>query len=403
MGIIGNLITSRIVQLNNSRRNHLGTHLVDFISTDRTLLLCGGEKGSYNRRGEYRLSIAEETRLETFFTAVEDAQRSALGAVCFYATHTLPSPDISQVRLRSDYIAFGHNASYSPLVTSDNSLRSVYAFFERVIGMYCQRRRKANDHVICGTISMLLRIIDCNLGSGYLTLDNIGVLAGELSGSDLTGFEDAVEGITGRPFLPEWENYLVLNWDESARQFHEFWDNFSMSVSRYTSRQGPQESLYTALLDRKACFCPLGPGDDFLRDIMLCELEMVYWKSPGYKFVSYYVPLPDAFNYRFLAEGMCCLIGDSLRTLNVKGCLFQDLTILCLGVSAGDAKDILETMVASGTWVQAHMGFGPRNVHFHSVDRKPITERDLSLSQLQQGGAYRLSRDGCTRIWNLFV
>ncbi|MBR4026474.1 MAG: hypothetical protein IKJ01_02800 [Lachnospiraceae bacterium] len=408
MGIIGNLLIERIVKGQNHRNNHINRKSIDIISTNTNLILCGGRAGTYNRRREYVLSLAEQLKLQTFLKAIEQAERTQKGSVCFFATDYFPIPDMKQLRLQSEHVYFGQNATYNPLNTGDMSLDASYEFFKRIVTAYCHRKME-DTHIstICGTIRMLLSIISENMGDTYITLENLSALAEALTNNQLQ-FQNEVLSLTGKTFLKRWENYLTLSWDDSSRKFFEFWQDFMQSIGYY-KKAGitKEESLYTVLSSRKICLCGLSTSQELLRDIMLSELEMVheriirYYK---YKLINYYVPLKNSENLRCITNSECCMIGDSLTSMELLPMRIKNPTFICLGVNSKDATDIFEIMVYAGTWTRTNFGFLPfgSNIAFNDSERKPITEDRLSLQQIPDGSAFKIDEKGYTYIYSLF-
>ena len=86
-------------------------------------------------------------------------------------------------------------------------------------------------------------------------------------------------------------------------------------------------------------------------------------------------------------------------------CSIPDPTVVCLGVSARDAKSIFDLMVSTGNWIDMHMGFAPRGGHadLAIVQKEPITTNELTLNRIRDGGGYILSPKGYRHVEYLYM
>ena len=413
MGILGDLLPVWMAHGMNRRRNHISRRRIDFVhggnQTDH-LILCGGEDAVRNNRNERVLTLSGEMKIDTFCTAIEDAQARKQPVLCLYPAADAPDLPLDDIRFAQTPVIFGVNATYAPLLVLEESVTEadLYAFFDRVARDYFGKDNTSDLYCVRNTMQMLLNLLSA-LGADYLTMENLSILANDLFELDGRQFMRQVAHRTGQEFPNRWRDYLILEWDGAKTKFHAFWNTFTQCLQKYTvNGSDRRESLYSVLSQPGAvCLCQLDFSDHFLKSVLLSELELIAGSIGKIKLVDYRVPLPLDGKHPFLAELDSCLLGDSFRKLGIERMVYPNPTIVCFGVNAADAADILESLVAVGRWIRTSGGYGFRpghlDIHFSGAEIRPLTENDLSIRQIREGSALRIDGNGYTFIDNLFV
>ena len=408
MGIILNITAAVAVGWYNRWRNSMRTRILRPVLNQGSVIICGGRSGHFTDNVNYELTLAEDLKLEAFRTYCERLAQNSCGALVLSAEYQIPSPDLHGIAQNLPDCAFlGKNVSYMPLNTADigrNGINAAYRFFSRIIDSYC-RRTTANKSVILDTVHMLLSLIYDAIGGEFLTFPNIKVLADALTASSQTAFQNYCSRITSRKFPSDWEDFLVLRWDEIRRNFTPFWDDMTRTIERYSVPSARSESLYYMLSSGRICLCGLSSPDDPFRDIILSELALVHDMRVNFSLLDYCVPLPDVQETGCLKNRTCVIIGISLRALNISA---TDLTVpscVCLGVKPEDAKDIMQSFVPPGGWVDVRFGLGRHGSHvdFGHIARPPLYEADLTFPRIPDGSAMCLAPDGYEFIQRVTV
>lgn len=402
MGFFTNLFAAAAVNQYNQSRNHVASHHFDFLPVDGNLILCGGQKGRLQKNGSYQLTFAEEIKLAAFSLSMQQAVTRNQGAVCLYSAEHFPTPDIPALNIPQErMLQFGINASYLPLDSDNITKERASLFFQRIIHSY-SKRHQANAYVLSSVMQMLLFILEKqskkhSVGS-YITLSNLKELVSPMSISQIA-FEQSVESLTDHLGF-QIENFLTLSWDSIVREFLPFWNDFCCALP--TVPDATEFSLYTAMLENYLCLFRISSGNQMLKEILISEMAMLNEKLPHYHLIDYYVSLEQAKEYDCFQNQTIRLIGDSFRNLGISEVFMPEPAILCLGVNASDAQEIIDKTVSTNTWLQTTFGLGNGgHVDFTSNERKPITPAMLSLSQIPDGSAYRIDRTGFLLIRNL--
>jgi len=395
MGFLTNLFAAMAVNGYNQSRNHVASHHFDFLPVNGNLILCGGQKGQIQQNGSYRLTFAEEIKLNTFYLSMQQAAAQKQGAVCLYSAERFPTPDFSRSNVpQEQIIQFGTDISYLPLDTNNIGMERAAWFFQRIIRSYGDRC-KANIQVISSVMQMLLSVL---AEEQYITLDNLKKIIKPMNHSQIA-FEQNVKSLTHRSEF-HMENFLTLSWDNIVREFLPFWNDFCYALP--TVPNAPTFSLYTAMLEKKLCIFRISSGNLMLKDILLSEMALLNEKLSYYHLIDYYVSLEQEKEYHCFANQTIRLIGDSFRTMGISDIFISDPTVLCLGVHAADAQEIIDKTVPSSAWLQTTFGLGNGGrVDFTGSERKPITPAMLSLSQIPDGSAYQINHSGFLFIRNL--
>lgn len=396
MGFLTNIFAAALVNRHNHSRNNIISHSIDFLPLDGNLIICGGRNGQLVNKS-YRLTCAEDIKLKAFYLSVQRSAANKRGTVCMYSAERFPYPDISKSGVSLEKIIhFGENASYMPLDSDDIGREGTLYFFQRVISSY-SKRTNADSFIISSVVQMLISVL-ANLGDRFITFQNLRKIAEPMYISQIN-FEQTVGKLTGVAF--QLGNFLTLRWDDVVRHFLPFWDEFCQALPKVQGK--PSASLYTGVSDKKICLCRVPSGNYMLKEIFMSELVLLNEKVPHYNFIDYYVSLESIKEYNCLSNKTVYLIGDTFSTMGISKMFISNPIVLCMGVSAKDASEICEKMVAISSWTKITLGLGHGgHVDFTGSDRKPIEEDMLTLTRIPDGSACRLDDRGVTFIRNLF-
>ena len=411
MGIIADSIPALIARSVNNRRNHINRVLFDIICT-RNVIVCGGNDIDQDRRGREILTLSGEFKINTCIQAVQNALSSHKSAVLFFDQDYYPNIDTSFLysQFQDNICVMGEDCTYEPLSTLDynTSEDDIVQFFDRVLNYYYKGNNSSSYEDSMSICKMIVNIL-ASIGSDYITIENINSIANDLFKNSEITFKNIIEAQA--PFSSKWNDFITFEWENAKSRFHSFWHSFMNGLGKFKcSGQKGSNSLYGMLYNRNSanvCIFPLRNSDGLLKNIILSEIEMIYGKIPIFDFIDYHVALPTSRDYSFLERIRPCIIGNSLHKLGIERLPFQDPTLVCLGVNAQDAEDILNSMVSTGHWIRENIGYGfrPRHLHvgFAGAEIKPITSSDLSFSNIPEGSAFRIDDRGYTYISNLFV
>lgn len=412
MGIFDTWLMAAWANGRNRNIARIRTHAVDYIEgrTTESLILVGGQYRTHSiLSGENRLSMAGEVKTDTVLCAIGHACRSGYGTVCFYDKNCmLPFPE-----LNIQSVVFGRNASYLPLNMMPSSMTEerINAYFERIVKYHCRdNSMEASD--ISGILRMYINIL-ASKNINYVTVDNLDLLVEHGRKTDVESFQIKVKEITGDDLPQAWENYNILNWDLSQTKFQNFWQKYKGYIRRQykATDSAPKESLYSAMTKEHntPCICALDTSSDFLKIMLLSELEMIYGDiSKGVMMVDYFVRMPIDEEHNFFSDINMCMIGDTLKRLGIEPGVIRNPTVDCLGVDASDAADIINYLVASSDNWRVGVGGAPVDAgtihaHLHREIMKALQENGLSLGRIPDGSAVRINGSGITNIRQLNV
>ena len=411
MGIIADSIPALIARSINNRRNHINRVLFDTICT-RNVVVCGGNDIVQDWRGREILTLSGEFKINTCVQAVQNALSSQKGAVLFFDQDYNPNIDTSVFysQFQDNICVMGENCTYEPLSTLDynTSEDDIVQFFDRVLNYYYKGNNFSSYEDSISICKMIINIL-ASIGSEYITIDNMDSIANNLFENSEISFKNIIEAQA--PFSSKWNDFITFEWESAKSRFNSFWYSFMNGLGKYKcSGQKGIKSLYGILYNQNSanlCIFPLRNSDGLLRNIILSEIEMIYGRIPTFDFIDYHVALPTNRDYSFLQNIRPCIIGNSLYKLGIERLPFQNPTLVCLGVNAQDAEDILNSMVSTGHWIRENIGYGfrPRHLHvgFAGAEIKPITSSDLSFSNIHEGSAFKIDDRGYTYVSNLFV
>lgn len=410
MGIILDSIPALIVNSINNRRNRINRNLFNVINT-HNLIMCGGNDIVPDNRGNDILTLSGELKINTCFQALYSSKERHKPAVFFCNTNYRPS--IIQNLNDSEELIFGENVSYSPLATLGYEIKTddIIQFFDRIIKSNYGIHYTYETDAILGVIKMITAILE-SVGNEYITVENINIISNDLFCCNETEFIKKVKSRIGCDFSPCWKNYLTLQWDISQTKYHSFWSSFMNSIEKYNCKKtNITESLYSILSDnasRNIVVCPLSPSNDkMLKSILMSEMEMINRTVNNFNLIDYHVSLLEFKDYYFMKNVNYCIVGNSLYELGIERMIFNNPTLVCLGVENSDAEDIINLLVATGHWIRVTVGYGIRpghlNVGFAGAEIKPITTSDLSTARIHEGSAMQINSNGYTFIQNVFI
>lgn len=410
MGIVKDLLLYGVVKALDNRKNGKKKKAFYRIKTDN-VILCGGEDVDPHNRAV--LNKAGAIKLDTFYEAILIAEKNDQSVIGIYDKNKKPVINTDEIGIHSDYVVFGENASYDPFYNLEESIspREINAFFNRIVKKYCGIEKETSDKTIMNVIRLFVKVLS-ELGPEYITSDNFTLLAEKLLYKQELEFENWLEEYVGREFTG---NLLVEDWNNIQSTFRGFWDTYHDCIDSMNAVRGNRkESLFSAmtgsnLSDGGICLCGLDTGDELMKCILFSELEMINGCIEDFKLVDYYIPLPNLYKeFQFLAQKDVCIIGSTLLSMNLKRIAFPNPTVICLGVKAQDAQDILDNLVATGKQIQFGAGISPapnEGVHIHLREdsaHKPLTQNDLMLRNVPDGSAYVIDTNGYTFVRNIY-
>lgn len=415
MGIIGNLIVAGFVRRHNRRANRVCARLFEFVPDRGNLIVCGGRTD-----GEAATRIKEDI----FYSCIADSlnngskHRGPCLAIC--------SPNSVSSDLHEDLVALAENNEPVPIVYFGVNTQYIpfdnTASPEQVIGMFSRiiKRRYGEPEAISRDIEALLMklifLLYDGLGQSRFTYDNLSIIIDNLvetPGSrnsriqvkGLRQFLDWIElnlGIATGGFS---ENLFINSWAVVVTKFYEFWNQYVAQISRLSNCNGKRRSLFSCLSKGEVCLLEIsGTYGELLLETVINELEFFTEQSRSTcNLVSIHESMSHFKDYRVLDEVRSVLIGNTFAGLDLMECNIPDPTVVCLGVSSKDAKDIFELMVSSGNWLDMHFGIAQRSGHtgLSIVQKEPIATAELTLGRIHDGGAFIISPEGYSRINHL--
>lgn len=418
MGIIGDLILGGLVRGHNRRRNRISTRVFDYIPDSGNLVVCGGRIGE---DGELATQIKEDV----FYKCVSDVLSKSSN--CGEPGVAICVPKSISEELHQDFVDLAYNNSKTPMVyfgenTSfipfDNtaSKRQVVSMFSKIL----KKKYGENDSVTCdleSLMNILLTYLAQGLGQSLFTYDNLSIIVDHLIATNdlnsaskgLAEFLDWVElnlGIKTDGFN---ENFFVNSWDVVVKKFYNFWNLYTSQINKLTSCNGKKRSLFSCLQKGEVCMLEISHTyDDLLIETVLCEIEAFTEESRRIcNLIDMNIPATGFEKYQLLDMNRSVFIGNTFGGLDLQDCNIPDPTIVCLGVSARDAKSIFELMVATSNWVDMHLGFAPMRRGSHTglaiVQRELIPTTVLTSSHIRDGSGYILSKEGYTHVDYLYV
>ncbi len=419
MGLIGNLVIAGLVRGRNRRVNHVSSRLFDFIPKKGNLIVCGGRTGE---DGEAATRIKEDIFFECLSDSLKTSSNRRGPCIALCSPNSLSEETYEDIiSLASDtskdrLVYFGKNTSYLPF---DNTVskEQVINMFSRVI----KKRYGENDSVSRDLEALMMKLIYFlheGLDRSKFTFENLSVIVDHLVETDnswkghvqVKGLMEFLEwvdynlGINTEGFS---ENFFINSWEVVVTKFYDFWNQYVAQINKTSVVNGKKRSLFSCLRKGEVCLMEVSPTyGDMLMETILNEIEFFTEESRMMcNLVSIHESAKGFEKYQLLDRTRSVLIGNTFGTFNLGECSIPDPTVVCLGVSARDAKSIFEMMVSTGNWVEMKLGFAPRGGHagLSIVRKEPIATNELTLNRIRDGGGYVISSEGYTHVDHLLM
>lgn len=399
MGLIGNLLMAGLVHRNNHRRNGISNRLFGVIPDSGNVLICGGDMTSDR-------SFAREIKENSFIDNVVRAVREHRPTVCIYSDDSL-TPDIMAMlndsALKDNICLFGHTYSYIPFDKNVDSHR-VEEMMRKLISSYNQRNNSYGSNIQT-IMTMLINILKNYFPPDYFTYTNLANIVEHLVNS--SGGIEFIEWISvqANADLRFFENQITIEWDTAITEFFNFWKMMDSEVKAQQENGLIKRSLFSCLLDNKVCVFRLSSNYSMnMVELLLNELSFYRDVRVNYTLIDYNVDIRAISNYRLLDVGRSIIIGHTLDSIGMRDYNPPRPTFVSLGITAGEAMEIFNKMVATGWWTQVSMGFGH---HSHShIEFAPRHQEPIpcdALVNVRDGSAYVISPQGYTRVDIMFA
>lgn len=421
MGIIGDLILGGLVRRHNRRSNRISTRLFDFIPDSGNIVVCGGKTGE---DGELATQIKEDIFYKCVFDVLSKSSEYGEPGIAICAPKSVSAElhedftNLAFNNAKTPMVYFGENTSFIPF---DNtaSKQQVATMFSRVL----KKKYGENDSVTSdleALMNKLLTYLIQGLGQRRFTYYNLSIIVSHLietndsygnnsTSKGLADFLDWVESNLGINTDGFNENFFVNSWDVVIKKFYNFWSMYSSQINKLASRNGKKRSLFSCLQKGEVCMMEISyTNDDLLIETVLSEIESFSEESRRIcNLIGMNTPATGFEKYQLLDLNRSVFIGNTFGGLDLQDCNIPDPTVVCLGVSARDAKAIFELMVSTSNWVDMHLGFAPMGRGSHAelaiVQKEPIPTTVLTSSKIRDGGGYILSKNGYTHVDYLYV
>ena len=421
MGIIGDLILGGLVRGHNRRSNRIASRLFDYVPNNGNIVVCGG------RIGEEGV-LARQIKEDFFYNCVSDMlnKSSDYGesgvAIC--------APKSTSEELHQDFINLAFTSTETPIVYFGENTTFIpfdnTASKQQVVNMFSKvlKKKFGEDNSVTNDLealmNVLLSFLAQGLGQDRFTYDNLSIIVNHLidtndtykssvTSKGLEEFLDWVElnlGIKTDGFN---ENFFINTWDVVVKKFYTFWSLYTSQISKLTCRNGKKRSLFSCLLKGEVCMIEISHTfDDLLMETILSEIKSFTEVSmKKCNLIGMNIPATGFGKYRLLDMNQSVFISNTFGGLGLQECNIPDMTVVCLGVSARDAKSIFELMVAKSNWVEMHLGFAPMRrgsrVGLTIIQKEPIPTAVLTSSKIQDGSGYILSTEGYVHVSHLYA
>jgi len=411
VGNLSNYFLASVANRRNRRKSRMTRRLIDWVSDDRNLIVCGGRSGDED-------SEAAAIQKKILAQAIDSAVERGRGALFAYS-----GPELTQ-ELRAafagdpDTVFFGVNTAYQPF-DRNVSFSDAWDILARSARCYADRTG-ADFPVLSGILQFLLTILRDHLDSRFFTFRNLCYLADHLLDRPGSGVRDAdytgeaaffawVERETGKRPSGFMLNLLTVNWEQLLAVFYPYWMELcrQLDTLRISGKAAPR-SLYSCIRQGRVCICCLPSENSWLLQACLFgELALLRKQGAGFDFLSQQVNLEGCKDDHFLDYPRCrsCLAGSSLKAMGLNGVLVHDPQYVCLGMSlASDARDFLDAAVAAEERTEVQLNVGRwGTAGFGRTQKKPLTESDLMLRNIRDGQGYLIDSAGYRFIHFLLV